>query len=207
MIKTIIFDMGGVIITLGPDEALRRFKALGLKDAEQHLDSYTQRGIFGQLEKGDIDAVTFQKKLSRMVGRELTFEQCRHAWLGYFKEVPQRNLDALADLRRKGYRLVLLSNTNPFVMSVILSSSFDGHGHSLADYLDAIYMSYEMKALKPDETFFRKVLIAEQTSPSECLFLDDGPRNVAVASQIGMRTYCPANGEDWTGRLYEILSE
>lgn len=207
MIKTIIFDMGGVIITISPDEALLRFKALGLKDAEQHLDSYTQRGIFGQLEEGDIDADTFRVELGKMVGRELTFEQCRHAWLGYFKEVPQRNLEALTELRRKGYRLVLLSNTNPFVMSVILSSRFDGHGHSLAHYLDATYLSYEMKTMKPDETFFRKVLIAEQTPPADCLFVDDGPRNVAVASQIGMRTYCPANGEDWTGKLYEILSE
>ena len=52
MIKTILFDMGGVVITLAQPQAIERFKALGLKDAEQRLDAYTQQGIFGDLESG-----------------------------------------------------------------------------------------------------------------------------------------------------------
>ena len=52
MIKTIIFDLGGVVITLAQQQAVERFKALGLEDAEQRLDSYTQSGIFGDLEHG-----------------------------------------------------------------------------------------------------------------------------------------------------------
>ena len=49
MIRTILFDMGGVVITLDQQQAIKRFKALGLKDAEQRLDAYTQQGIFGDL--------------------------------------------------------------------------------------------------------------------------------------------------------------
>ena len=49
VIKNIVFDLGGVIMTLDPAEALRRFKALGLSDAERYLDAYTQSGIFGNL--------------------------------------------------------------------------------------------------------------------------------------------------------------
>ena len=73
--------------------------------------------------------------------------------------------------------------------------------------MDACYLSFEMKVMKPDETFFRRVLMAEQISPSECLFVDDGPRNVAAASQVGLRTFCPANGADWTTEIYEYLQE
>ena len=47
--------------------------------------------------------------------------------------------------------------------------------------------------------------MAEQTISSECLFVDDGPRNVAVASQIGINTFCPKNGEDWTKEIYQYL--
>ena len=197
--------MGGVIITLGADEAVRRFKALGLKDAEQQLDSYTQKGIFGQLERGDIGAEEFRRELSLQVGRELTYDECQHAWLGYFREVPQRNLDTLMQLRQEGYRVVLLSNTNPFVMSVILSPRFDGKGHSLAYYLDAVYMSYEMRLLKPDELFFRRVLDAEHIQPSQSLFIDDGPRNVDAALRLGMNAFCPKNGDDWTKEIYQYL--
>ena len=42
MIKNIVFDLGGVIMTIDQSQAVRRFKELGLEDAEQRLDPYTQ---------------------------------------------------------------------------------------------------------------------------------------------------------------------
>lgn len=205
MIRTIIFDMGGVIITIDQAQAVRRFGMLGLRDAARLLDPYTQGGIFGDLEAGRITAAQFQAGLGRLAGRDVSYEECRYAWLGYISEVPRRNLQLLTRLRSQGYRLVLLSNTNPFMMSHVLSPDFDGAGHPLSDYLDALYLSYEMKVMKPDEAFFRRVLMAEQTPPEECLFVDDGPRNVSVARQIGITTFCPQNGQDWTQEIYQYL--
>lgn len=207
MIKNLIFDLGGVIITLAPDEALRRFKSLGLENAEEQMDAYTQMGIFGQLEEGKISAEAFREELSRQVGRDVTYDECRHAWLGYVKEVPQRNLDALLRLRSEGYRIILLSNTNPYMMSWVRSTEFDGHGHSIDYYMDACYLSYQLGVMKPDTEFFHRVLMTEKIMASETLFIDDGPRNVATASQIGIRTYCPQNGADWTTTIYEYINK
>ncbi len=204
MIKTIIFDMGGVIITLDQAQAVRRFQELGLKDAAQRLDPYTQSGIFGDLEVGKISAEDFRRELSQLVGRELTFEECKYGWLGYLKEVPQRNLDALNQLRREGYRVVLLSNTNPF-MQAWAESDFDGKGGSIADYLDALYRSYEVKLMKPDERFFKLVLDKEHLKPEEALFVDDGQKNVDVAGNLGIKGYCPVNGMDWTREIHDYL--
>ena len=205
MIRNIIFDFGGVVVTLSHPEALRRFKALGLPDADKWLDPYTQGGIFGELEEGKITAEEFRKELSILCGRELSYDECRHAWLGYREDVPKRNLEALKKLRSEGYRLILLSNTNPYMMSWAKSGDFDGEGLSIDDYFDATYLSYELGVMKPDDMFFRKVLTAEQVPPGDCLFLDDGPRNVAAASQIGIRTFCPENGADWTREIYDYL--
>ena len=96
MIRNIIFDFGGVVVTLSHPEALRRFKALGLPDADKWLDPYTQGGIFGELEEGKITAEEFRKELSILCGRELSYDECRHAWLGYREDVPERNLEALS---------------------------------------------------------------------------------------------------------------
>lgn len=205
VIKNIVFDLGGVIMTLDPAEALRRFKALGLSDAERYLDSYTQSGIFGNLEEGKITAEDFRSKLSSLTGHELTFDECRHAWLGYRKDVPQRNLDLLKELRAKGYRLILLSNTNPFMMDWALSCEFDGKGSSLNDYFDALYLSYRLGIMKPAPDFFRQVLDNENILPEETLFVDDGPRNVEAAGKLGFMTMCPDNGSDWTGELRSLL--
>lgn len=205
MIRNIIFDLGGVIVTISQEEAIRRFKALGLEDAEQQLDPYTQSGIFGDLEEGLITAEDFSRELSLRTGREQTFETCKWGWLGYRADLPKRNLEALRRLRSEGYRLILLSNTNPFLMSWALSNKFDGEGHSLNDYFDSLYLSYRLKKMKPSESFFHHVMLSEKIAPSETLFVDDGPRNVAAASQLGIHTFCPVNGDDWTKEIYNHL--
>ena len=52
-IKNIIFDFGGVVITIDQPQAVRRFQQIGLKDADKKLDAYTQFGLFGELESGE----------------------------------------------------------------------------------------------------------------------------------------------------------
>lgn len=206
-ITTVLFDLGGVILTLDQSQAIERFKALGVSDIEQRLDPYQQSGIFGNLEEGLITAEDFRRELSKMVGREVTVSECEYAWQGYAKELPQRNLDTLQRLRQQGYRVALLSNTNPYMMAWAESEKFDGKGHPLSYYFDACYLSYQMKMMKPSEMIFREVLRREKTFASNVLFVDDSPRNVMVASQLGMYTLCPVNGADWTQQLFDILNE
>lgn len=204
-VKNIVFDFGGVVVTLDHQQAVKRFKDLGLKDADQKLDPYTQGDIFGDLEKGKITAEEFIEQLSQQCGRQLTREECAHAWLGYCKEVPRRNLKALRKLKEEGYRLILLSNTNPFMMEWAESGDFDGEGNSVNSYFDAVYTSYREGVMKPDPAFFRIVMMKEGIMPCNTLFLDDGPRNVAAASQLGIATYCPENGSDWTKEIHRYI--
>jgi len=205
-VKNIVFDFGGVVVTLDHNAAVEKFRQLGLANAEKQLDPYTQGGIFGELEMGAINAEQFIEKLSVLCGKKLTHQMCLEAWLAYRKEVPERNLKALRQLREEGYRLILLSNTNPFMMQWAMSNQFDGNGNSVNDYFDALYLSYKVGAMKPDSSFFRHMLMKENIMPYETLFVDDGPRNVAAASQLGINTYCPVNGIDWTEEIYRYIN-
>lgn len=204
-IRTIIFDMGGVVITIDGEEPKKRFAGLGVKNCAELMNPYQQGGIFGDLEEGKVSMEEFRTELGKICGRELTSAEIRHCWMGYMKEVPQRNLKALLSLREAGYRVILLSNTNGYISDWTDSDNWDGNGHSISYYFDAMYRSYEVKLMKPDERFFRHVLAQENLLPEEALFLDDGVRNVAAASQLGINTYCPVNGENWTNKLFGIL--
>lgn len=204
-IKKIAFDFGGVIIRQNQQQAVERFKQIGLLDAEERLGAYTQQGIFGQLEEGKITAEDFRWQLSLLIGRAVTIEDCSYAWRGYCDGLPQRNLEALQRLRREGYGLSILSNTNPFMMGWALSKDFDGNGNSLADYVDALYLSYQMKVMKPSAEIFRRVLEAEGVRPEELLFVDDSSHNISAAQQLGIATFQPVNGEDWTEELFQLL--
>ncbi len=205
MIKTIAFDMGGVIITIDNEEPVRRFEEIGASDARQLLDPYVQSGIFGDLEQGLITEEDFRARLSEHIGKPLTWAQCQYAWMGYMREVPQRNLDVLVRLREQGFRLVLASNTNGFIQSWADSADFSPEGKPIGHYLDRLYRSYEMGLMKPNADFFRHILAEERTLPQEILFVDDSPRNCAAASELGYRTFCPVNGEDWTGRVLGLV--
>ena len=204
-IKKIAFDFGGVIIRQNQQQAVERFKQIGLLDAEERLGAYTQQGIFGELEEGKITAEDFRWQLSLLIGRAVTIEDCSYAWRGYCDGLPQRNLEALQRLRREGYGLSILSNTNPFMMGWALSKDFDGNGNSLADYVDALYLSYQMKVMKPSPDLFHRVLEAEGVRPEELLFVDDSSHNISAAQELGIATFQPVNGEDWTEELFQLL--
>ncbi len=206
-IKNILFDLGGVIMTIDQPQAVKHFKEIGLADAEQRLDPYTQSGIFGDLEDGTITADDFIREMNRLTGKQQDFKSCQYAWRGYTKEVPMRNIKALDKLRAEGYRLILISNTNPFMMDWAESNDFSGDGRSIADFFDALYMSYRMKTMKPSPTMFSQTIEKEGIKPEETLFVDDGEKNVAVGRSFGLHTMCPRNGEDWTSDIFSLLQE
>ena len=203
-IKNIAFDLGGVVLALSYEQAVRRFEEIGLADARQRLDAFEQKGIFGDLESGKITAEDFRRELSKLVGRELTAEDCSWAWHGYVDYVPKRNLEAIQSLRTRGYKVCLLSNTNPFMMQWA-DKDFDGEGHPISYFFDAMYLSYECKVMKPRREIFEHMLEGQQARPEETLFVDDGPRNVEAAAALGIKTLCPQNNADWTADLEALL--
>ena len=202
----IAFDLGGVVIALSYENAIRRFEEIGLTDARQHLDAFHQHGIFGDLESGRISAEVFREELSKIIGRQLTMDECFYAWHGYVESVPQRNLDMLLRLRQQGYKVCLLSNTNPFMMQWACSPAFDGGHHPIDYYFDRLYLSYECKVMKPSPEIFRMMLEGQQATADETLFIDDSPNNCAVAEALGIHTLCPQNNEDWIPALKSYLN-
>ena len=80
------------IVDIDRDKAVQAFIKLGLTDADSRLDKYHQTGIFQELEEGKLSADEFRKQLGDLCGRELTMEETKQAWLGFFNEVDLRKL-------------------------------------------------------------------------------------------------------------------
>lgn len=206
-IKTVVYDYGGVIMTSAQEEAVRRFREIGIVPDMMPLDKYNQQGVFQALEDGTMSADEFRDELNRRCGRNNTHDDYRWACLGYVGEIPKRNLRLFRLLRQKGYRQLLLSNTNPYMMSWAMSPDFDGEGRALRDYLDACYCSYELRMLKPNPAIFQYVIDQEHITPETTIFVDDNERNIHVARDMGFHTLQPVNGADWTADLLFMLGE
>lgn len=198
--------MGGVLLPIEREGAVARLAALGVPEADSLLDSYCQTGIFGELENGSITDEQFRRELGKMAGRELSWNECQHFWKGYFTlgGAPPEILGALKRFRSEGYRLIMLSNTNPFVVGWLFGPDFPG-GQPLDKYFDATYVSYKCRVMKPEPKIFQMVLDGEKIKADETLMVDDGVKNAAGAASAGMLTFCPMNGVDWREEIYRIL--
>ncbi|GHT11279.1 D-ribitol-5-phosphate phosphatase [Bacteroidia bacterium] len=195
-IKNIVFDLGGVIITLDRSEAVRRFVEAGLENAEELLDAYHQKGIFLELEEGKLSQKDFYEAVRKEAGKNISDEAIDYGWLGFLKEVPEYKLKMLEDLR-KDYHVYLLSNTNPVIFGWALTPAFSQQGKSIDRFFDKMYTSYQIGYTKPASEIYNFMLKDSGMIPSETLFIDDGKANIEMGEKLGMKTYLAKNGEDF----------
>lgn len=205
MIKNILFDMGGVIFTQNNDEAFRRFRSIGV-DTDYYMGAYGQKDYFLDLERGSVDDDEFCRRLSATVGRDVSWSEAQHCWLGFFDGVELQRLNNLVELRNR-HRLCLLSNTNPFVMDFTRSRKFSQIGKPITDFFDSLFLSYEMKVCKPDRDIFLRALAADGMKAAECLFVDDSAKNTDAAKAVGMHVLTVKTNEDWMPGVMRILAE
>ena len=200
-IKNIVFDLGGVILTLDRNIAVQRFLSLGLKNAEELLDPYHQKGIFLELEEGKLSREDFYDAVRAEAGKNISDEDIDWGWMGFITDCPEYKLKMLEDLKAKGYTLYLLSNTNPVIMSWALSPAFSSQGKNLDEFFDKLYLSYQMRYTKPHPEIFHAMIRDSGMIPGETLFIDDGEANVKMGQKLGFHTYQPLNGEDFRAKL------
>lgn len=205
IIKNVVFDMGGVLAGGNLKRALDRFHEIGVAKPNLYLNQTVQSGIFGELEEGAISAEEFIKQLSILTGKDLSFNECQYAWLGYMDTVPEEGLRFVTELKQAGYRVAMLSNTNPFVAAWARSCEFDGHGHPLTDYIEHLFLSFELKLTKPGKEIFEAMMSKENFKPEETLFVDDSPFNIATAIALGLHTFQPTDIHTWPDQLRNIL--
>lgn len=92
-------------------------------------------------------------------------------------------LDALAKLRKKGYRLWLLSNAQR------VFTAFELRHLGLGEQLDAIYISSDYRCRKPDVRFFRALVEEQGLDIGKCLMIgNDLHTDIGGAKNAGIDT-------------------
>lgn len=196
-IKNLIIDFGGVLIDLDRQRCIENFKKLGLPDVEVVLDIYHQQDFFQKYEKGLITSAEFRDVIREKIGKPVTDVQIDDAWNSFLVSIPAAKLDFLLNLR-KDYVVYLLSNTNEIHWQWSCQHAFPYKTFRVENYFEHIYLSYEMNMAKPDAEIFQKVLDDTGIIPAETLFIDDSAANCRAAEALGITTYTPKAGEDWS---------
>lgn len=91
--------------------------------------------------------------------------------------------EALAGLRRKGFRLWLLSNAQQ------VFTAYELRHLDLGEEFDKVYLSSDYLCRKPDIRFFRALLEEQNLDPRSCLMIgNDRNTDIAGAAAAGLDT-------------------
>ena len=201
MIKNLLFDLGGVIIDIKRQNCVDAFIALGLQNAESYFGDYAQTGVFMAIEDGSIGTDEFHKELHKKMPSSVTDKQIDDAFQKFIIGIPKERLERLRQLRSKGYKIYLLSNTNPIMWDGIIANEFKKEGLTREDYFDGMITSFEAKAAKPDAKIFLHTIDKLGIKPGETLFFDDSTTNTEAAKTLGFNTAFVAPGTEFTDYL------
>lgn len=200
MIKNLLFDLGGVIMDIRRLNCVASFERLGMKDADNFLGEYSQKGPFLQLEEGAISEEEFRTAVRALIDGEVSDEQIDSAFCDFLVGIPKYRLEQLRQLK-KSYNIYMLSNTNSIMWRSRIAEDFRQEGLEREDYFDGIVTSFEARSIKPDTKIFHTVVEKLGINPDETLFLDDSQKNLDAAAQLGFHTLLVTPGSEF----FELL--
>jgi epoxide hydrolase-like predicted phosphatase len=179
MIKAIIFDIGGVLITNPVPKMVQHYR--GHFGAEEIQFTEAIETFINEFQKGIITEKELWKNLNDVLGMNIDVEE--DLWLkGYIKAYEEREsmFAHIKQLRADGYQVGIMSNTEHSVMN------YFRHKHK--GKFDVEVYSCEVNMSKPNADIFEFTLKKFEVNPHEALFIDDKSENVEGAKMAGLQT-------------------
>lgn len=197
-VKTIIFDIGGVLVDLDFERCIESFRALGVEGAENLVSCYHPVEFFGELERGEIDTAEFYNRMREWSGMPtLSDDEICRAYRSLLVGIPVEKLRMIKSLRERGFQVLALSNINEVMLPPIFDF-FKADSLEVNDYFDHLYLSFEMGVMKPNRRIYEMLIEESGIVPSESLFIDDGIHNIEAAREMGMQVYLATAREDFS---------
>ena len=186
MIRAVFFDAGGTLLRTA-EPVGRTYARLagpyGWQPSEDRLEegfraAWKERTQVGAGADGTLGKDGWKKILRASVEagglpQAFPFEDYFEEVYAHFarpdawREFPETE-KSLAGLRRKGVRVGILSNWDPRLRQVLA-------GFAWAGLLDAVVISEEIGAEKPDPRIFRRAEQAGGWGPADCALVGDDP--------------------------------
>lgn len=179
MIKTILFDLGGVIVPLDFQRGYRAMEQWCSYPAAEIPKRIGSTDLVRRFETGLVPPEAFVRELSGILELRISYREFCDLWSSIFPPhtlVPESLVAALS----RRYRLLLVSNTNIIHFEMIRAN------YPLLAYFDDYILSYRVGALKPSAKIYEAAIARAGCAPEECFFTDDIPLYVEGARAAGI---------------------
>lgn len=178
--KSFLFDIGKVLLDFDFEGSLERLLPPGTPDAQCRLTRVLEpKDAF---ERGDIPLNDYLKHSLDVLGPQVSEADFLAAWRGIF--TPNLPMwEVVSRLKDQGHRLFLFSNINAIHCPWVLET------YRVFDAFDGGTYSFEAGSIKPETSIYQTAIDTHGLVPSETLYIDDLPANIATGSALGFRTH------------------
>jgi putative hydrolase of the HAD superfamily len=181
-IKAILFDFGKVLADFNFAPAFKKLSKNTLLSAAEIEDFFRRSGLEVLYDGGKITSSQFYRAVKKGLGHSLSYDEFRGIWNNIFKE--DRKMTTLVGrLKKKRYRLVLISNTNAMHFEHLRGR------YAFLDHFDRLILSFKEKTRKPDERIYRKAARACKARPDEIFYIDDREDLTEAAKDLGFHAF------------------
>lgn len=182
MIKNIIFDFGQVLVHFDPHYMVTRY-VTDEADVKLLETVVFDRLYWDRLDEGTIsDSEVMDGVRSRIPERLHT--AAHEIYYNWIYNIPEWEgmREAVCELKRRGYKLYLLSN---------ICTYFAAHKDEIPmlALLDGCVFSGEIQIVKPTRAIFEHLLTKFGIKAEETVFVDDRADNIAGGEAVGIRGY------------------
>jgi HAD superfamily hydrolase (TIGR01509 family) len=187
----VLFDLGNVLVFIHPEAFLQTLGIDNPENRRKYQPSVID--IVKRYERGDDSTDEFLDRMDVLFnrGRESPEERQQHGARKFTREelklamlkVVGKPVEGMEDLvRRVASRasVGLLSNTNPLHFEVACADL------RVLRHIPQYFLSYKLRALKPDPLIFERVLGQLPADPADVLYIDDIEENLHAAGQFGL---------------------
>ena len=181
MVNAVIFDLGGVLIDWNPRYLYRKVFGADTTAMEHFLANICTSDWNEQQDAGRpfADAVRLLSQQHPEHAAHIALYDTR--WPEMLAGAIEPTVQLLSALRGRGVPLYALTNWSHEKFPVA-KQRFEFLG-----WFEHILVSGEVRLKKPDRRIFELLLERIGRRAEETLFIDDSPKNVAAARQLGMQ--------------------
>ncbi len=195
-----IFDLGNVIVDIDFNRVLGVWSDLGRVPLATLQSRFRMDEAFEKHERGEISDPEFAARICDQLDIALSYPQFVAGWQAVFVGVRPETLAIMNQLRAKGERVVILSNTNQLHFEF-----WPTQYPEVQNATDRLYMSQDVGMRKPEARIYHHVLEHEGFTADQAVFFDDNQANIDAARAIGIESVLVVDSKtvpDWfAGRL------